>query len=361
LARQVGFDLCGFARIEPPPHAGFVRDWLNDGRAASMSYIANGLAKRLDPTLVLPGARSIVSVGMRYHPPPLPPIDWREQLRGRIAAYALGADYHRHVKRCLKNLAGLIAAQFPQAGIRVYVDTGPVLEREWAAAGGVGWFGKNTNILHQENGSWFFLGELITTLEIEPDPPVADHCGTCVRCLDLCPTRALEPGYALDARKCISYWTIEHRGPIPRAMRPQIDNWVFGCDVCQEVCPWNEKLARSEGSPQAEELLPSLPQLMALDESGFRARYRGSAVLRAKREGLLRNVAIVLGNSGNPRAVSPLAAALSGDPSAIVRAHAAWALGCIDDAEARAALGAAHRSEVDDSVREEVALALSQN
>lgn len=360
MAREAGFDLCGFARVATPPHADLVRDWLNAGRAASMHYIAKGLAKRLDPTLVVPGARTIIGLGVRYRPPPLPPVDWREQLRGRIAAYALGVDYHRTVKRRLKELAARLIVLFPAAEMRPYVDTGPVLEREWAAAGGVGWFGKNTNILHQENGSWFFLGELITTLEIEPDEPISDHCGTCVRCLDLCPTRALEPGYVLDARKCISYWTIEHRGPIPLDLRPQIDNWVFGCDVCQEVCPWNEKLARERGTPEVDELLPSLPELMALDEEGFRARYRGTAVLRTKREGLLRNVAVVLGNSRNPRAVTALAAAVKDDASAVVRSHAAWALGHIGDAAARTALVKAHRSEIDDAVSAEISMALAR-
>lgn len=358
-ARDVGFDLCGFARVEPPPHGDFVRDWLGAGRGAGMGYIGDGIAKRLDPTLVVPGARTIISVGARYRPPPLPPVDWREELRGRIAAYALGADYHRTVKKRLKELAARIQSWVPAAETRWYVDTGPILEREWAAAGGVGWFGKNTNILHAENGSWFFLGELITTLEIEPDARVADHCGTCVRCLDLCPTKALEPGYVLDARKCISYWTIEHRGAIPRDMRPRLDNWIFGCDVCQEVCPWNEKLARASGFPEADELLPSLTDLMGLDEEGFRRRYRGTAVLRTKREGLLRNVAAVLGNSGNPKAVMPLARAIRADSSSIVRLHAAWALGRLGGASARAFLEAARRAESDPAVIDEIDDALA--
>jgi epoxyqueuosine reductase len=323
-----------------------------------MAYIGNGAAKRLDPTLVLPGARSIISVGVRYAPPPLPPVNWREELRGRIAAYALGADYHRTVKRRLIDLTDRIKTRFPEAEARYYVDTGPILEREWAAAGGLGWFGKNTNILHREQGSWFFLGELLTTLEIEPDPPMADHCGTCVRCLDLCPTRALEPGYVLDARKCISYWTIEHRGEIPRDFRPQMESWVFGCDVCQEVCPWNEKLAREAEPTVAEALLPSLPELLALDEEGFRQRYRGTAVLRTKREGLLRNVAVVLGNTQNPRAIASLSGALENDPSAIVRAHAAWSLGRIGGGDARKYLDGARRRETDDVVRAEIEIAL---
>jgi epoxyqueuosine reductase len=352
LAHQAGFELCGFARVGPPPHREFLR---LAGTGAPRRWTTSPTVwQGLDLTLVLPRARSVITVGIRYNPPPLPPVDWREELRGRIAAYALGADYHRTVKRRLKEMTVRISALFPDAELRPYVDTGPILEREWAAAGGVGWFGKNTNILHKEHGSWFFLGELLTTLDIEPDTPLADHCGSCVACLDLCPTGALEPGYVLDARKCISYWTIEHRGPIPRDFRPRLDNWVFGCDVCQEVCPWNEKLARSSGIPAAEELLPSLPELLRLDDERFRQRYRGTAVLRTKREGLLRNTAVVLGNTKNPRAMAALGDALSADPSSVVRSHAAWALGGSAEPSGKRAPDAeadvVARSEIEDAL-----------
>jgi epoxyqueuosine reductase len=360
MAAEIGFDLCGFARIEPVPHGDFVRNWLADGHAGTMAYIANGLAKRLDPTLLLDGARSIISLGVRYTPPPLPPIDWREELRGRIAAYALGADYHRTIKRQLKQLAARIAAERPDTGMRPYVDTGPVLEREWAAAGGVGWFGKNTNILHREHGSWFFLAELVTTLELEPDTPTPDHCGTCVRCLDLCPTDALAPGYVLDGRRCISYWTIEHRDAIPTEFRPRMENWVFGCDICQEVCPWNEKLARGASLQENDELTPFLPELMTLDEGGFRRRFRGTAVLRTKREGLLRNAAVVLGNTRNPLALPALGDALERDRSALVRCHAAWALGRIGGPAARTRLEGSRRREAEANVRAEIDAALNR-
>jgi epoxyqueuosine reductase len=357
-AHRIGFQLCGFARVEAPPHAEFVRQWLANGNAAGMSYIGNGIAKRLDPRLVLPEARSLITVGYRYLPPALPPIDWPQQLRGRIAAYAWGADYHAIVATKLSELAAY--ADGVKAGVvaRAYVDTGPVLEREWAASGGVGWFGKNTNILHREEGSWFFLGEILTNLEVDSDPPLVDHCGTCTRCLDACPTQALKPGYRLDARLCISYLTIEHRGSIPAHLRPSMGNWIFGCDVCQEICPWNEKFVRRHGATESEDLLPYLPELLRLDQDAFRRRFRDSAISRAKRDGFVRNIAVALGNTRNPAAVGPLAQALRHDASALVRAHAAWALGAIGDRSGRRGLESAHPHEPDEEVCREIDAAI---
>jgi epoxyqueuosine reductase len=360
-ARRCGFERCGFARVETPPHAGFLQQWLAGGNAAGMAYIERGLAKRLDPRVVLPEARSVVTVGYRYLPPPVPPIDWQQQLRGRIAAYALGTDYHLAVERQLGELAAYVTSLDGGVVARPYVDTGAILEREWAAQGGVGWFGKNTNILHTEEGSYFFLGELLTNLDLEPEAPLDDHCGTCTRCLDLCPTGALKPGYVLDARLCISYWTIEHRGAIPVAMRPRLYNWIFGCDICQEVCPWNEKFIRQHGVPETAVPLPYLPELLALDEPVFQARFRGSAIRRARREGLARNVAVALGNTGNPAAVGPLAQALSSDASPLVRAHAAWALGQIGGRQARRALETARGRELDGTVQGEIDATLESN
>lgn len=358
-AHALGFSLCGFARIETPPHADFVRRWLAAGYAGGMQYIERGMMKRLDARLVLPAVRSVITVGYRYVPPPLPPIDWASQLRGRIAAYALGSDYHVIVERKLRRLAEDIGALRPEAAARAYVDTGPVLEREWAASGGIGWFGKNTNILHTEEGSWFFLGEILTSLEIEPDPLQPDRCGTCTRCLDLCPTEALKPGYVLDARLCISYLTIEHRGSIPVELRPRMGNWIFGCDVCQEVCPWNGRLARRQCVPDSDTLLPYLPDLLLLGEEEFRARFRATAIWRARRAGLARNVAVALGNTRNPEAVPVLGAALRSDPVPLVRAHIAWALGRIGDTHARRALEAARAGETDAEVCREIAVALA--
>lgn len=356
-AHVLGFALCGFARVEPLPHAESVRRWVAAGHAGSMQYIERGLPKRLDVRLLLPTVRSVITLGYPYLPPVLPIVDWHAQLRGRIAAYALGTDYHVIMEEKLRQLAAEIGVLRDGIEARVYVDTGPVLEREWAASGGIGWFGKNTNVLHTEEGSWFFLGEILTNLALEPDAAQPDRCGTCTRCLDLCPTQALKSGYVLDARLCISYLTIEHRGSIPRELRSKLGNWIFGCDVCQEVCPWNARRARRCQQPPTEALLPYLPDLLRLDEEEFRWRFRHTAMARARRPGLARNVAVALGNTHNPAAVPALSAALRSDPTPLVRAHAAWALGQIGDAAARRALDAAHGAEPDAEVRREIAAA----
>jgi len=358
-AQQLGFARCGFAPVVRPPHAAFLGRWLAAGQAAGMSYLERGVAARLDPCQLLPGARTIISLAYPYLAPPSPPTDWQQELRGRMAAYAVGADYHQVIGAKLRDLAACIRVWRPGALLRVYVDTGPVLEREWGAGSGVGWFGRNTNLLHAALGSYFFLAELLTDLALDPDSTVPDRCGSCTRCLDGCPTAALRGSYDLDARRCISYLTIEHRGPIPRDLRAGMGNWIFGCDVCQEVCPWNERLLRrGPETADAVALQPFLPELLRLDEAAFRRRFRGSAVRRSKREGLLRNVTVALGNSGNPRAVEPLAGALRGDPSPLVRGHAAWALGMIGGGTAHAALRAAWRAEVDASARAEIEQAL---
>lgn len=356
-AEAAGFALVGLAPLGPLERGAYLETWVAGGRAAEMGYLARRTAERIDPRLHWPWARSVVSLAWPYAPPPPPPADWRATLRGRIAAYALGPDYHDRVAARLADLAARLAAAYPGARFRGYVDTGPLLEREWAARAGLGWIGRNTLLLRRGSGSWFFLAELLTDLDADPVPPAADHCGTCTRCHAACPTGALGPGYEMDPRRCIAYWTIEHRGPIPAAMRPALENWVFGCDVCQEVCPWNGDAAREAG--RADELLPSLPALLALDADGFRARFARTAVARAKRRGLLRNVAVALGNSGNHAAVPPLAAALATDPEPLVRAHAAWALGRLGGRTARDALEAAARRDADPLVAAEVAAALA--
>jgi epoxyqueuosine reductase len=350
-AQRLGFKLCGFTPLQSPPHGDFVRRWVAEGNAGTMSYIGRGLRKRLDPTRISPAARSVITVGLPYRPLRPPAVDWRAELRGRIAAYAYGPDYHDVVLAKLERLAGALR-ELGGTAAKAYVDTGPVLEREWAYLAGIGWFGKNTTILHRQEGSWFLLGEIFTDLELDPEPVVADHCGTCRRCLELCPTGALKDGYVLDARLCISYLTIEYRGVIPHELRPRMGEWIFGCDVCQDVCPWNDD--NGDGQRLAGDLYPYLPELLVLDAEGYRHRFGASAVSRAKRDCFVRNVAIVLGNTRSPRAVRHLAGSLEDDPSPLVRAHAAWALGQIDDAAARRALDRAWVGEVDDSVRAEI-------
>jgi epoxyqueuosine reductase len=351
-ARAAGFPLVGCAPLAALPRTEFLLDWLDQGRAGEMRYLERLPERRLDPRLGWPWARGVITLAFPYRPPPPPPADWQRTLRGRIAAYAAGRDYHDTVAPLLARLIERLTARWPGATFRPYVDTGPILEREWAMRARVGWVGRNTLLLHRHAGSYFFLAELLTDLELAPAPLPADHCGTCTRCLGGCPTGALTD-YAIDPRRCISYLTIEHRSAIPIELRPALENWIFGCDVCQEVCPWN----RDARSPADDAMTPHLPDVLALDAAAFRDRYRGTAVLRTRRRGLLRNVAVALGNSGNPDAVPSLVAALA-DPEPLVRGHAAWALGRLGGRVARDALERTQRTDEDPGVRAEADAAL---
>jgi epoxyqueuosine reductase len=355
MGAALGVARLGVTPLAPLPRERFLATWLADGRAGEMAYLHERPATRLDPRAEFPWARSIIVVALAYPPPPPPDPEWQTHLTGRIAAYALGVDYHQRLAATLDALATRVREAFPAARCLAYVDTGPLLEREWAMRAGLGWIGRNTLVLDRGAGSYFLLGELLTDLEFGADAAPADHCGTCTRCIAACPTGALGGDYTMDPRRCISYLTIELRGPIPPALRPAVGNWIFGCDLCQQACPWNG----AAETPWAHELTPYLPNLLAMDEHAFRARYRQTVVSRAKREGLVRNVAVALGNSGNPRAVPALARALAADPSALVRAHAAWALGRLGGAPARHALDAARRNDPDAAVVAEVASALA--
>jgi len=351
----LGFHRPRVARLEPLELEGFLERWLAEGRAGEMGYLRHHRKARIDPRSRYPWARSVISAGFPYRPPALAPIDWRQALTGRIAAYALGPDYHDVIAERLELWVRAIAELAPGVPIKSYVDTGPVLEHEWAAAAGVGWTGKHTLTLSEDAGSYYFLAELLLGIELEPDPPVPDRCGTCSRCIDLCPTAAIEPGYRLEPRRCISYWTIEHRGAIDLAMRPLLANWIFGCDICQIACPWNAAPAGVEPA-----LTPSLEATLGLDEAAFAVRYGNSAVRRTRRTGLARNAAVALGNSGNPAAVPALGRALVGDPAPLVRSHAAWALGRLRDAAGAAARQVLEPGlrDPDAEVRSEVARAL---
>ncbi|MGE0825418.1 MAG: tRNA epoxyqueuosine(34) reductase QueG [Candidatus Binatia bacterium] len=357
-ATNLGFTFCGFARLAPLPRERFFTEWLERGYAGSMSYLAREPQRRLDPRIPFPQARSIISLGYPYTPPPIPDCDWQRELRGRIAAYAAGVDYHDIIQGKLLTLIAFLNDQHPNLWARPYVDTGPLLEREWAQRAGLGWFGKNTMLLHKGTGSWFFLAEILVSCKLDGEEHSGAYCGKCTRCLTGCPTGALADGYILKSPLCISYLTIEHRGPIPHELRPKLGNWIFGCDVCQEVCPWNIKFAPQPDTIN-EELYPSLTVLMTLDEAGFRARFKHSAIRRTKRRGLLRNVAIALGNSGNPDAIPVLRNALQ-DPESLVRSHAAWALGQFAEPSVRDALQHHLAREADAEVRAEIILALEQ-
>jgi epoxyqueuosine reductase len=360
-ALEAGFDRAGVAALEPAAHGeAFVR-WLARGDLAGMSYLERRLEARLRPATVLAGARSALCVALQYHPL-AGEAEPAGDLWPRVARYARGRDYHDLMGERLRGLAGRVAAAFPGAGSRPYVDTGPVLERELAARAGLGAIGKNTNLLHRQGGSWFLLGELFLTLDLAPDAPVADLCGRCTRCLDACPTGALPEPFRLDSRRCISYWTIEHRGALPPPARELVGDWVFGCDVCQEVCPWNHKAEAGEhpelGLP-AEPAALDLVGLLGMDREEYVARFRGSPMKRAKQEGLQRNAAVAMGNRGDRCYVAPLAEALAGAASAVVRGHAAWALGRLGGAAARQSLAAAQAAEGEAPVRAEIAAALA--
>lgn len=352
IARGLALDFVGCAPIEPLGRDAFLASWLADGRAGEMRWLERRTEIRLDPRRQFPWARSLAVVGWPYRPAPPPPGDWREHLTGRIAAYALGRDYHHALGERLDALAARLGERFPGARFLSYVDTGAILEREWAWRAGLGWIGKHTLLLGAERGSWMLLGELVTSLELAAPARPADGCGPCRRCVAACPTDALAGDYSMDPRRCLSYLTIEHRSALPRALRPALGNWVFGCDLCQEACPFGAEAERLDADA-ASWLAPSLPELLALDEAAFAARFGGTAVSRARRAGLLRNVAVALGNSGNPAALPPLVGALD-DPEALVRGHAAWALGRLGGAAARRALERARDRETDAAIALEI-------
>ncbi len=359
VANERGFVLVGFARLHPlSEREDFYRQWLAVGGHASMTYLAKDPECRFDPRRLDSRYRSVVSLGYPYAPHATPKVDWRGEMRGRIAAYALGRDYHDVVKKGARSVGNVIRQLRPGSITRTYVDTGPVFEREWASLSRIGWFGKNTMILNRDHGSYFFLAEIFTDVEFEATTePYREHCGTCRRCLDLCPTGALADGYVMRSDLCISYQTIENRGAIPRELRSKLGNWIFGCDICNAVCPWNDEHA-ADGN--ADDLLPLLPELLALSDEEFGLRFTVSAVKRAKRRGLLRNVAVVLGNTGNPEAVAPLARSIEAESEPLIRSHAAWALGQIGGSAARRALERALRDH-DTAVRREATAALETN
>lgn len=358
-ARREGFVLVGFAplrRIEEREE--YFRRWVADGRPGEMAWLARDPERRFDARTLDSRLRSVISLAYPYAAPAPRRMDWRAELRGRIAAYALGPDYHDTVLAKASAVATALAAERPGTITRVYVDTGPVFEREWAAEARLGWFGRNTNLLNRYHGSYFFLAEVFTNLDLPGSAePYRDHCGTCRQCLDLCPTHALSDGYLLEPRICISYLTIELRAAITRELRPKLGNWVFGCDICQEVCPWNDDAARAATSN--DDLMPSLEMLMTLDDAGFSRRYGRTAVRRAKRRGLLRNAAVALGNSGNPAAIPILARCLAAEAEPLVQSHAAWALGRLGGRASQQSLERSRTREPDAGAREEIEVALA--
>jgi epoxyqueuosine reductase len=326
-----------------------------------MDWMARNAERRADPGTLWPEAKSIIVLGANYGPDHDPLEALAQSDTGAISVYAQGSDYHDVLKARLKRLAAHIAETFA-ADVKVFIDTAPVLEKPLAQAAGVGWQGKHTNLVSRDFGSWLFLGSVFTTLEIEPDPSDSDHCGQCHACLDICPTQAFPAPYQLDARRCISYLTIEHKGHIPREFRAAIGNRIYGCDDCLAVCPWN-KFARvaHETGFQAREALrrPRLADLARLDDTGFRTLFRGSAVKRTGRDRFVRNVVIAIGNSGD-RELAGVVEELLDDASPLVRAMAVWALAqLLDKARLHACALTRASVEPDEDVRAEWELALS--
>ncbi|GIK40540.1 MAG: epoxyqueuosine reductase [Chloroflexota bacterium] len=374
-AYDLGFDLIGLAPAGRAPHAEAYRRWLGQGYSAEIAWLAREPERREDLRRVLPGAQSVVVVGLSYFVLN-PPLElWNDPARGRIARYAWGLDYHDMMLPRLRELGDFVEKEVGRTvNRRAYVDTGPVLERDFAAQAGLGFIGKNTLLINPSIGSYLFLGEILVDVELEYDEPALDKgascrldlasipppltpprrgrtlstspplggtkgghlgvsrrlgtCGNCTRCLNICPTYAFPAPYILDSSRCISYLTIELKGSIPLELRPLLGNWIFGCDACQEICPWVRRYSRPSResflSYDPDRVVPKLVDLMGLDDAAFRARFKGTPLLRPKRRGLLRNVAVALGNWGSPEALPVLEQALQ-DPEPLVREHARWA------------------------------------
>ncbi len=330
FAREAGFAGMGICRPDATPQAAArLAEFVAAGRHGQMGWMAERMGWRGDPTALWPAARAVVMLADAYTPEhdPLAVLDRRD--RGAISVYAQGRDYHDVVKKRLKRVGRWLLEQAPGAEIKVFVDTAPVMEKPLAQAAGLGWQGKHTNLLGRDLGNWVFLGAIFTTLPLEPDAPETDHCGTCRACLDICPTAAFVAPYQLDARRCISYLTIEHDGPVDEALRGLMGNRIYGCDDCLAVCPWN-KFARAATQTRygaRDDLTaPPLAELVRLDDAGFRARFSGSPIKRIGRNRFVRNVLYAIGNAGDP-ALAAAARPLIGDPDPTVADAAAWAVG----------------------------------
>jgi epoxyqueuosine reductase len=363
-ANRLGFSLVGVTTPDPLPHADVFESWLEVGRHGEMAFLNSSRSRlcRAYPTRILPECRSVLVLGMQY---PSPTALGKGEsksvaLQGKIAAYAWGKDYHNVLPERLQNLVAFIESQVGHlVPNQWYTDTGPLLERELAQRAGLGWIGKNTCLINPEAGSYFFLAEILLGIQLEPDQPFTqDRCGKCTRCMNACPTGCILPDRTLDSRRCISYLTIELKGILPRELRPRMGTCVFGCDICQQVCPWN-RFATPEADPVfGQPLIPDLLDEMALSASDFNQKYRHSPLMRTKRRGYLRNVAVALGNLHSPKAIPALIQAIMTDPEPFVRAHAAWALGWIGNQQARTALEKAAGTENDMMVKLEIQISL---
>jgi epoxyqueuosine reductase len=296
-ALKLGFTKVGIARAEAlDEEAKRLREWLNRGYHSTMDWMERNFEKRTDPRNIVPNAKSVICVAINYYTPQQHSND---PSAGKISRYAWGDDYHDIVTKTLKMLWSWMKKEFPGIEGRYYVDTGPVMDKVWAERAGIGWIGKHTNVLTQDIGSWIFLGEIITTLELEYDEPATDHCGTCSLCIEACPTNAIVEPYVVDSNKCISYLTIEHRDEIDPTLGEKFENWIYGCDICQDVCPWNQKFSvettEEPFAPRESNVAPRLDEWKEMTQAEFTRQFKGSAIKRTKLEGLKRNVAL---NSG---------------------------------------------------------------
>lgn len=362
-AIEIGFDLVGVSPVDKFPENQFYKDWLNKGYSGEMGYMERNPERREDVRNILPGAKSIISCAINYNTDHPYSTELSNENKGWISRYAWGDDYHDTVKEKLQVLIDYIASISREEVIsKVYVDTGPVLERMYGKYAGLGWVGKNTCLINQEIGSWIFVGEIIADIELDYDTPVPDRCGTCTRCIDACPTDAILEPYVLDSRLCISYLTIELKNKIPSELRDGIQDNIYGCDICQDVCPWNKRApvsASKHFEPREGLYNPDLSSLSNLSPEDFRELFKASPIKRTKRRGLLRNIMVAMGNSGNKDFIPHLKKCLE-DEEPLVRAHAVWALSKLDGTDSRETLLKHQAVEDETMVNEEIDLILNK-
>lgn len=365
-ARRLGFSLVGITTPARPQTFDTFQEWIEEGRHGAMSYLASdrNVQRREDPRKILPECKSIIVTGTPYLPEGY--TYFSKELDVKIASYAVGEDYHDFIPPRLAELVRFIERVLDKEVVsKIYTDTGPILERDLAQRAGIGWIGKNTCLINPEKGSYFLLGEILLDAELEPDEPFeADRCGSCTRCLEACPTQCIRQDRTIDARRCISYLTIEQKGSIDPDLRPDIGDWLFGCDICQQVCPWNIRFAQPTADPefQAREFLRSadLGQFLELATGSWLKGLRGSPLERPRRKGLVRNATVIAGNRASAIHLGQLSALLHSDPEPIVRAHAAWALGQLDFPEAQVELEHALQLEPEPHVLQAIVNALGQ-
>ena len=361
-ANKLGFELVGITPAAQSETIARYRQWIENGYAGKMDYLEKHLPLKVDVRQLLAEAKSVISLAMNYYTLDPPKALAEDPARGQISRYAWGDDYHEVIRQRLSELVDFIKKTAEtEFKTRVCVDTAPIIEREYAQKAGIGWIGKNTNLIHWRSGSWYFLAEVLINIDLESDTaPLRGSCGTCTRCIEACPTDAIIEPNLLDSRLCISYLTIELKESIPKALRPKIGNLIFGCDICQEVCPWNSKAVPTDEpafQPRDGNLTPKLLSLIGMTQQEFSLRFKGSPIKRTKRRGFLRNVLVAIGNWGEPRAVPALKDALT-DDEPLVRSHAAWALGKIGGDTAKQILQTLLTIETEQEVITEIQNAL---